>query len=414
MTIVNAARHAVVVGVLALLNTVSIQAGVEVTLIGEWDGFGGSYADIWGDGDFAYIGHFGGSAVNIVNITDPANPVGIEYALPPPNTSSSAQDVKVGDGLLFIGLGGSGASVHIVDVRTPMSPVGLVDIDIAGLTSVHNVFYDNGWLYIVDSGTPRIGVVDLTGFDPDNPPASPITTLKWMMEGVGSSFVHDITVVGGRLYAAAWDSGLWIYDVSNVATEKPTFLGSTPGNNTHSCWPTDSGDFVVTAEERSGGGIQVYRVTAVGASVDLSLTDSFALPTNEAFSVHNPLIVGNRIYNSWYEAGLLIFDIDPVTGLLDPVATFDTAVSVWGVYPLLGPERVLLSERDLGLLVVSVGSGPVGDRDGDGMVGITVLLIPLGDWGPGDAPCPPEFPADLDDDCDVGITDFLLLLANWG
>jgi hypothetical protein len=30
------------------------------------------------------------------------------------------------------------------------------------------------------------------------------------MQNVGSSFVHDVTVVGGRLYAGAWDSGLWI------------------------------------------------------------------------------------------------------------------------------------------------------------------------------------------------------------
>ncbi len=114
--------------------------GTEVTLIGDWDGFGGSYADVWGDGDFAYIGHFGDSAVNIVDITDPANPIGMEYVLPPPNTFASAQDVKVGDGLLFIALEGDGASVHIVDVRDPGNPVGLVDIDISGLTAIHNVF----------------------------------------------------------------------------------------------------------------------------------------------------------------------------------------------------------------------------------------------------------------------------------
>lgn len=43
----------------------------EVTLIGQWDGFGGDYADVWGAGDFAYIGHLGHAAVNIVDISDP-------------------------------------------------------------------------------------------------------------------------------------------------------------------------------------------------------------------------------------------------------------------------------------------------------------------------------------------------------
>ncbi len=386
--------------------------GKEVTLIGQWDGFGGGYADIWGDGDFAYIGHFGGSAINIVDISNPASPIGIEYVLPPPNTSASAQDVKVGDGLLFIALEGGGASVHIVDVRDPANPVGLVDIDIAGLTAIHNVFYDNGWLYIVDSSTPRIGIIDLTGFDPDNPPVSPNTTAKWIMENVGSVFVHDITVVNGRLYAAAWDSGLWIYDVSNVAIEIPSFLGSTPGNNTHSAWPTDNGDYVVTGEERPGGGIQVFRITELedGGSLDLTLTDSFAVPENEAFSVHNPLIVGYRVYNSWYQSGLLIFDIEPITGALQPVATFDTDVSVWGVYPFLGPDRVLLSERELGLMIVSVGSPPGCPWDcaapNDGVVGINDFLSLLAGWG-GAGDC--DF-----DGGGVGINDFLALLANWG
>ena len=57
---------------------------------GQWDGFGGSYGDVWGDGNFAYIGHFGSSAVDIIDISDPDNPVlEITYTLPPPNTSAS-------------------------------------------------------------------------------------------------------------------------------------------------------------------------------------------------------------------------------------------------------------------------------------------------------------------------------------
>jgi hypothetical protein len=56
---------------------------------------------------------------------------------------------------------------------------------------------------------------------------------------------------------------------------------------------------------------------------------------------------------------------------------------------------------------------PVGDIDGDGVVGITDFLMLLAVWGPCPDPCPPSCPADLDGDCTVGITDFLTLLANW-
>ena len=57
--------------------------------------------------------------------------------------------------------------------------------------------------------------------------------------------------------------------------------------------------------------------------------------------------------------------------------------------------------------------GPLGDLDGDGVVGILDLLILLSAWGPCLDP-PARCPADLDDDGGVGILDLLTLLAHWG
>jgi hypothetical protein len=75
---------------------------------------------------------------------------------------------------------------------------------------------------------------------------------------------------------------------------------------------------------------------------------------------------------------------------------------------------VLLDIVDAAQLQMTVSTGgPVGDIDGDGIVGINDFLLLLGAWGPCDMPCPPACAADLDGDCDVGITDFLTLLANW-
>lgn len=64
---------------------------------------------------------------------------------------------------------------------------------------------------------------------------------------------------------------------------------------------------------------------------------------------------------------------------------------------------------DMSTLVLA---GSPADVDGDGLVGITDLLLLLGAWGP----CPPagECPGDLDCDGLVGINDFLVLLASWG
>ena len=55
---------------------------------------------------------------------------------------------------------------------------------------------------------------------------------------------------------------------------------------------------------------------------------------------------------------------------------------------------------------------PLGDLDGDCVVGVKALRILLGAWGP----CPPkeDCAADFDDSGDVGVKDLLILLGNWG
>ncbi|MHC5012446.1 MAG: LVIVD repeat-containing protein, partial [Planctomycetota bacterium] len=327
--------------------------GFNVCLVGHWDSPGTTFADVWQSGAHAYLGHFGSSGVDIVDIADPAAPFRVvTYFPPPPNQSASAQDVKVHDGLLFIGLEGSGSSAHIVDVRDPTNPVGLVDVAISGMTEIHNVFYDGGYLYMADSGTPRVGIVDLTSFDPDDPPVLPITQTKWMLADVGTSFVHDVTVVDGRLYASAWDSGVWVYDVTDIANRPPQLLGHAAGDNTHSCWPTSDGRFVITGEERSGGGITVYRMDEnPDGTLSLTVTATAAVPPSEASSVHNQAVIGYRVYNSWYGAGMRVYDVDPVSGSLLVVANFDPPEmnSVWGIDPFRGQQTVLARDISNGL-----------------------------------------------------------------
>ena len=55
---------------------------------------------------------------------------------------------------------------------------------------------------------------------------------------------------------------------------------------------------------------------------------------------------------------------------------------------------------------------PLGDLDGDGIVGVSDFLILLANWGRC-ADCA-DCAADLDDNCVVGVSDLLILLGNWG
>ncbi|MCH7702486.1 MAG: VCBS repeat-containing protein, partial [Planctomycetes bacterium] len=334
------------------------EAPLNAYLTGHWNA-PAEVADIWGDGDYAYVGYFDDARVSILDISEPSAPTLVAtYYVPPPNDGSRAFDIKVADGLMFIALEYVGVhGAQIVDVRDPTNPQFLANI--AVFNAVHNLFYDNGYLYLAPGNflfSPTLKIIDLTNFDPDNPPPSPITTVKWSIN-VGFDLVHDITVLNGRAYVAAFDSGIRVYDVSNIANQPPQLLAGAPGDNTHSAWVTDDGRFLAVGEERDGGGVLLYEVIEEDGGVQLALRDSFSLPGDLAFSTHNQIIVGDRIYSSWYEAGLQVLEIDRTTQTMSLVASYDTSELeglAWGVFPLLGLDRILVSDKDYGVSVISV------------------------------------------------------------
>ena len=129
-------------------------------LVGSWDQYDGSFSDIWADGNYVYLGNYGlqdgfPARVMVIDITVPTNPVlDEELFIPSPNNNASPQDVKVGDGLLFIGLEGDfDDSVVIYDVRNPANRQLIATINVSGFEAIHNVFYDSGYLYMVTSGS---------------------------------------------------------------------------------------------------------------------------------------------------------------------------------------------------------------------------------------------------------------------
>ena len=323
--------------------------------ISNWDQ-GSQYADVWGDGNFAYVARFGQNRIDIVDISNPANPFrAAEY-----NTgiSGSAQDVKVHDGLMYVGIESADPGAQIVDVRDPYNPVELTNITVE--PAVHNLFYDDGWLYLVDSSQNKIEIVDLRGYDPDNAPGT-INNPTYVVNNVGNVFVHDITVANGRLYASAWGS-LEIFDVSDLANGPPVNIGSTSGNAVHAAWPTDDGQYVVITEERTGGGALLYEVQDNGGSLDLILRDTLFLSTDRTTSAHNVLIDGDRVYISFYQAGVQVLEIDRPSNTWNLVASFDTSAlaggggfdGCWGVYPFLGEDTVLASDMQTGLWILDV------------------------------------------------------------
>lgn len=349
-----------------------------VNVVAHWDEKPLSYqaADVWADDrGIAYVANRNGASIDIMDITVPSEPKLLTtYLIAAPNNQTNAKDVKAEGGLMFIGMDDDGNDgAQIVDVRDPANPVFLANVTVSGFADIHNLFYKDRFLYLVTSAPPPgLAVVDLRDFDPDNVESDLITEPLWVVSGIGDYFIHDVTVESGRAYLSAWDSGLWIYDVSNIANEPPQFIVSASGDNTHSAWPTRDGHWIVTNEERSNGGpVKLYEFSDSGGTPSLTHVFTFAIPTTWASSSHNVYVIGRRAYCAWYNRGMFAFDINEEFGILDWVADFDTSVETqdflgaWGVYPFLGRDRVLVSDKDTQFWVLDVRVPGSGDFDGD-------------------------------------------------
>ena len=395
---------------------------LNVQVVGHWDDHPADYtaADLWADDrGYAYLGNASGATVDIMDIRDPAHPSLVTtYLVPAPNDFANTKDVKEANGLLFVSLDDDGGDgLQVVDVRDPADPVLLVNVTVPGFEDVHNSFYDGGFLYLAGGVDAYIAVVDLRQFDPDDPPAETITESRWLVGPVGAHLVSDITVVGDRLYVAAWDSGVWIYDVGDVANQAPTPIAWAAGNHTNSVWPAGDGRWIITNEKRDDGGpVKLYELIERSGIVTLAHRSTFTIPIEQAPSSHNVYVVGLRVYCAWYNRGLMVLDINTQSTALELVAHYDTSTSptsfdgAWGVYPFLGADRVLVSDTDTQLWVFDVRVPSPGDADGDGDSDLADFAeLQACFSGDGVPHATPECDAlDLDNDDDVDLDDYHL------
>jgi uncharacterized protein (TIGR03437 family) len=361
---------AIALGVLAAtLLFAEARAQSNITLLGQVKPFdvNNRYSDVWGEGNYAYVGSFNGSGLMIFDISNPGAPRMVGHYDPP--GGERFQDVMVINGIGYFSSDGrlSGEArggVHIVDVRNPATPVLLSQITPTqrGFLNVHELFVTpDGALYEADSRTNMIKI-----FDVRNPR---VPAHLWDVQTTDTRFIHAVIAVNGRLFTSGFGGRTDIYDVRNVFTQMPQLLGSVDSDtNSHASWPSNDGKLLASARETVNGDVRLFDISDPANPVQLAAITAQSLGL-EAFTAHNPYIVGNLLIVSWYQAGVVVLDI---TNPRQPRLTGQYTTSqtpnsngydgCWGVYPFLGLDRVLLSDMDGGLFIVDATAAQVGPR----------------------------------------------------
>lgn len=322
---------------------------------------------------------------------------------------SEMEDVEVHDGIGYFssdvnGTGGR-TGVDIVDLSIPFEPILLSRVDtfdclsgspsVCGHGKVHtlsvqrfnpNTPSETRFLYTSDNTSTVVKITNVT--DPEAPQL--IRSLS--LTGVGANVdSHEVVVRNNRLYVASknpssssTEAYFHIFDVSTPAN--PVLLKAFPsGDKTHTAMPTDDGKTLIVAEERANGNVKIYDISNINSPNDpdtpvlkATLNAANVCHLGTCISAHSPHHVhthGNLMFLPWYEAGLQVFNIsNPASPVL--VGSYDTSPGNadnysgnWGVDLSMGLKRILVSDRQRGLMVLDASAVVIpGDYNQDMVV----------------------------------------------
>lgn len=377
----------------------------------------GFNADVWVQGHYAYVGSWGdpdhcpATGVRILDVADPRAPRAIGAVATIPGTTQ--EDVEVitvatpsfqGD-LLVAGIQGCARDGHVPggldlwDVTDPTQPRHLAFWPSSppgagsgrGVHEFH-LFQRDGRVLVAATvpyselfeGAGDFRIVDITD------PRRPEQVAAW---GLASSdltprcdaercyFAHSAwTNQAGTLVAVSyWDAGAILLDISDIS--RPRYLGRTvypaeAAGNTHSAWFIGNDTMLVTTDENftptteGWGYLRVWDIrdrshpSQIG-SYTTAAARSATPPGPGDFSAHNPFVVGNHVYVSWFADGVRVLDltdpsqpreigafVPPATA--DPFGKYAASANVWGVF--VAGERVYLSDINAGLYALGSAS----------------------------------------------------------
>jgi choice-of-anchor B domain-containing protein len=345
--------------------------------ISAMDGVGGN--DIWGWVDaqtgreYALMGLQNGTA--FVDVTDPEEPVFLGR-LPTQTIPSIWRDIKVYQDHAYIVADNAGAhGMQVFDLRrlrgVAAPQAWLPDSVYAEFSSAHNLAINEqtGFAFVVGAsanpcgeGLHMIGLAD---------PAAPVFAgCHLVMPGT-----HDAQCVvyegpdpdyaGREICFNSNENHVGIADVDDkdltrmVSTTVYPQLGFV-----HQAWLTEDHQYLFVGDELDEANFGVPTRTHVLDVTDLD-SPIYLFPYEAATTSidHNLYVLGNRVYQANYSAGLRVLEFgDLANREITEIAFFDTVPETgvgsfdgaWSVYPYLPSGTIIVSDGIHGLFVLTL------------------------------------------------------------
>lgn len=289
-----------------------------------------SFSDIWGytapnGHEFALAGKYGGTSIIDIS-TNPHNPTEVGFI---PGANSTWRDLKVHDTYCYV-TNETDGGLDIIDLSDPFNPVK-VGAYIATFSSAHNIYIADGYAYIfgADAGTGGCRILDLAT-DPENP-----TEVGFWEE----AYFHDGYVKNDTLYGCGiYFGSLFIVDVSDKSNPTTMVEHNYSSYGSHAVWVSDDSKYAITADEKSGGYINIFDIQDFSNINHLS-TWYPNEPQAQNKSVHNVFWKDDLLYISYYVYGTRVVDMSDPSNPVE-VGYYDFYPGQaglyngnWGTYP---------------------------------------------------------------------------------
>jgi choice-of-anchor B domain-containing protein len=343
--------------------------------ISAMDGVGGN--DIWGWFDaqtgreYALMGLQNGTA--FVDITDPEEPAFLGR-LPTQTTASIWRDIKVHQDHAYIVADGAGAhGMQVFDLTrlrgVTAAQAWLPDTVYGDFRNAHNLAINDatGFAYAVGTDTCSGGLHMIDLGDPGNPLfagchlVTPDTHDAQCVVYQGP----DGNFAGREICFNSNDNHVEIADVTDKAAPVQVAVTTYPQLGfVHQAWLTGDQRFLLVGDELDELNFGVPTRTHVFDVADLASPQYLYPYEATTTSVdHNLYVLGNRVYQANYSAGLRVLEFGDLTNReIAEVAYFDTVPEsavgafdgAWSVYPYLPSGTIIVSDGIHGLFVLTL------------------------------------------------------------
>ncbi len=200
---------------------------------------------------------------------------------------------------LYVGSANKGLLVF--DISNPADPVLLRNLP-GGALNTHTLFVDGDRLYT--TGNTGIIIYDI------RTPTSPVEVARY---SPANTFPHDMFAVGDRLYVNYADQGYIVADVSDLNNIRTLgkYTYDTPFTQYNHAGAV--GTFAGRTIAFMGGEGAGEHLRVLDATDPANMVKIGEFQLRPAISIHNMLLVGKKLYLSWYQEGVRVLDVSNPT-----------------------------------------------------------------------------------------------------